>query len=104
MIRLIDGRRMQCKDIPDDLFLEAVRLTRRPWGWAMRWDVQVALEVVLGPIPVRIVLAKARRLIQAKRMGGCPCGCRGDFELPETYTAPDRSAWVDRLLDSVQES
>jgi hypothetical protein len=84
-IRLIDGRRMQCKDIPDEAFLDAVR--RAPgtsaMNWRMRWDVHAELEEAIGSVPVNLLLAKARKLIGAGKMGGCPCGCRGDWHLPE---------------------
>jgi hypothetical protein len=80
-VRLVDGRPMQCKDIPDDEFLQAV--LRVPGtsviGWRMRWDVHAELETVLGPIPEKLLLAKARRLMDRGLLGGCPCGCRGDY-------------------------
>lgn len=87
-IRLINGRRMQCKDIPDEAFLDAVRRTPAcdgtltPESWRMRWNVHAELERVLGPIPENLLLAKARKLMAARKLGGCPCGCRGDYHLP----------------------
>ncbi|MEV6791261.1 hypothetical protein AB0M87_04500 [Streptomyces sp. NPDC051320] len=85
-IRLVDGRPMQCKHIPDDVFLEAVRRTPGTGGsnnWRMRWEVQAALEAQLGHIPERLFLAKARQLHDARKLGGCMCGCRGDYHLTE---------------------
>lgn len=84
-IRLIDGRRMQCKDIPDAAFLEAVHHSpgTSSQNWRMRWDVHATLEAALGPIPENLLLAKARKLIDAGKLGGCPCGCRGDWHLPD---------------------
>lgn len=80
------GRLMQCKDIPDQAFLDAVQGTpgtsKRRGAWRMRWNVQATLEVVLGPIPERLFLAKARKLMTRRLLGGCPCGCRGDYHLP----------------------
>lgn len=88
-IRLINGRRMQCKDIPDDVFLGAVR--RSPGtstqNWRNRWEVHVTLEEAVGWIPENLLLAKARKLIAAGKLGGCPCGCRGDWHLPEECNA-----------------
>lgn len=87
-IRMVGDRRMQCKDIPDDVFLDAVRRTPAvddsldPSSWRMRWSVHEELERVLGFVPERLLLAKARKLMAAKRLGGCPCGCRGDYHLP----------------------
>lgn len=88
-IRLIDGRRMQCKDIPDEVFLDAVRRTpgTASGNWRMRWNVQSALESVIGPVPENLFLAKARRLFAKGLLGGCDCGCRGDYHLPQECNA-----------------
>jgi hypothetical protein len=91
-IRMIEGRRMQCKDIPDGVFVAAVRLAPSIGGyggWRMRWDVQPLLEEQLGPIPERLFLAKAAKLIDRGLLGGCPCGCRGDFHPADECTASD---------------
>jgi len=32
-------------------------------------------------LPGRLVLAKMSKLIRAGLVSGCPCGCRGDFEI-----------------------
>lgn len=91
-IRLVDGWRMQCKDIPDSVFLDAVRRTpgNPSVNWRTRWDVQVALETAIGNVPENLFLAKVRRLITKGVMGGCDCGCRGDYHLPEECVDPDR--------------
>jgi hypothetical protein len=87
-IRLIGNRRMQCKDIPDSVFLGAVLRTPGNFGstapdaWRMRWNVHAELEATIGPVPENLLLAKARKLIAAGKLGGCPCGCRGDYHLP----------------------
>ncbi|WP_330335636.1 hypothetical protein OHS33_39045 (plasmid) [Streptomyces sp. NBC_00536] len=89
-IRLIAGRRMQCKDIPDDTLRDAVRRTPQRWPLRpgtvptrMSWDVHAELETVTGPIPDKLFLAKIRRLFAKGILGGCDCGCRGDFHLIE---------------------
>lgn len=87
-IRMIGDRQMQCKDIPDIEFLNAVRRTQAPGHWRMRWNVQAELEKVTGPIPSNLLLAKARKLIGARKLGGCPCGCRGDYHPPEECYDP----------------
>lgn len=90
-IRMVGGRRMQCKDIPDETFLDAVRRTKAPGGsWRMRWHVQAALEQDIGPVPENLFVAKARKLIAAGKIGGCPCGCRGDYHPPEECNDPRR--------------
>lgn len=80
-IRLIDGRRMQCKDIPDEVFMTAVHRTvgTPSQNWRMRWEIHAAIEEALGWIPEKLLLAKAHKLIAAGKMGGCDCGCRGDW-------------------------
>jgi hypothetical protein len=87
-IRMLGTRRMQCKDIPDEVFLGAVLRTPasdgtlNPASWRMRWNVHAELEATIGFVPDNLLLAKARKLIAAKKLGGCPCGCRGDYHLP----------------------
>ena len=80
-IRMIGDRRMQCKDIPDEVFLDAVR--RAPGskycGWRNSWEVHAELEATIGPVPEKLLIAKARVLIARRLMGGCGCGCRGDW-------------------------
>jgi hypothetical protein len=86
-IRMVDGRRMQCKDIPDEVFLDAVRRTAgvggsfAPEAWRMRWHVEAELEKETGPIPERLLLAKAKKLTLRGLLGGCYCGCRGDYHI-----------------------
>lgn len=75
---------MKCSDIPDDAFLAAVDATDPMGpaaGWRSRWAVRETLQARLGiEIPENLFMAKARKLIAKKKMDGCPCGCRGDFE------------------------
>lgn len=105
---------MQCKDIPDEVFLDAVRTAGRLLGTraAFSWSVSCVLAGhpehleqlpaagghVLGYqcFPWRLIRAKAAKLIGAERMDGCPCGCRGDFvALPP---AVERETPVQRLV------
>lgn len=80
---------MKAADIPDAAFLDAVRSTRAVDGsfdsehWRMRGEVKATLESGMGTqIPEKLFLAKARRLMNRGLLGGCPCGCRGDYHLP----------------------
>ena len=93
-IRMVGGRRMQCKDVPDEAFIDAVRRAGEPGRWRMRWNVHELLEQEIGPVPENLFLAKARKLIARGLMDGCACGCRGDFELPEEQVAE----WDRRLI------
>ena len=89
--RTIGAHLMKAADITADAFLAAVDDAARLRGFSMatRWDVAAVLaghpeDVGENPVdypevPERVVLAKARKLIRQGRMGGCACGCRGDF-------------------------
>lgn len=102
---------MQCKDISDLEFLEAVETARQILGpgpqfrasenivrWVNRWDVLYVLsgypEYVVEwwirvdileefLLPSKLILAKARKLMRKGLLDGCDCGCRGDFVLTE---------------------
>jgi hypothetical protein len=87
------------RDIPDEVFLAAVWKAggRGEYnGWAMRWNVDRILggfgpdddlsEGVPG-VPWKVSLQKAKRLIKRGLMGGCDCGCRGDYYLTEAGKA-----------------
>jgi hypothetical protein len=98
---------MQCKDIPDEVFLDAIRTASRlrGGGWAMYWDVGCVLtghDEHVGDLnahhaftpsecmPGNLIRAKAKKLIDRRRMDGCPCGCRGDFEVLDANGVPER--------------
>lgn len=85
-IRMVGDRRMQCKDIPDETFLDAVRATPSGYSgdWRNRHKVQATLEQAIGPVPENLFLAKARRLGERGLLGGCTrCSCLGDYHLSE---------------------
>lgn len=72
---------MQCKDIPEIPILQF--LADRPGVWC-NWyfgnnnDVTNAMP---AGTPGKVKIAKMRRLIERGLVDGCPCGCRGDFQL-----------------------
>jgi hypothetical protein len=88
---------VKASDITDEAFLAAIGtvLRKRPGIaglGANRWDIAAVLDghpewvgLVQATdgtsvsIPEKVVLAKAKRLVQRGLIGGCPCGCRGDF-------------------------
>lgn len=94
---------MQAKDIADEAMIEAVRACNEarcdypmdagyhggrpgygydPDNTKGHWANRVDLAGLFPEAPEKVVLAKLRSLIKRKLMTGCPCGCRGDFELP----------------------
>ena len=70
---------MKASDIDDAAFLRAVQREQvaNGGGWAMRWDVAEHFP----DVPEKVLLAKARRLMRRGFLDGCPCGCRGDYEV-----------------------
>jgi hypothetical protein len=79
----------QYKDLKDDAFLGAVCRAARGRAVASARDVQAELESVLGPVPPGLFFAKARWLIARRVLGGCACGCQGDFHLPRNCPTPE---------------
>lgn len=93
------------RDIPDRVMLGLVDQLQHtlydPWlnvryrsHWVSQWDLAGALRLLGyrahhgdGEMPSALVLAKATRLIGRHLLDGCPCGCRGDFELTEAGKA-----------------
>jgi hypothetical protein len=41
--------------------------------------VQETLETSFGHVPTNLLLAKARKVEAKGLLGGCTCGCRGDW-------------------------
>lgn len=69
---------MQCKDIDSCELLKFIGAKQRELGrWVLTWD----LEPPYSELPDRLFRAKARKLIDRGLLDGCPCGCRGDYEL-----------------------
>lgn len=85
---------MQCKDIPDGAVLTFLseRHDEFPSATWFRSDDYKPSNSVVNAMPVgtnaKLALAKMRTLIRRGLVTGCPCGCRGDFEL----TAAGREA------------
>lgn len=66
--------------VDTDEFLDFIRTKGQgnPAGWVNRRDV----EEHWPDIPPKVLLAKARSLLKRGLLGGCGCGCRGDFHIP----------------------
>ncbi len=77
---------MQCKDVPDDVFLTVVRDIRDEQGRTfVSWR---RIEQAFPDVPFKVLLAKARKLIRRGLLNGCACGCSGSFEI--TYAGSAR--------------
>ncbi|MFG3170555.1 hypothetical protein [Streptomyces sp. NPDC048200] len=89
-LRFVGERRMQCKDISDAVLIGAIRRTKpvTTGGWRMLGHVRDELEATIGWVPRNLLMAKLRKVCDTGQVGGCPCGCRGDFHLPEDCGDP----------------
>lgn len=73
----------QCKDISDRPILEFLLSHKGNWcNWYFGDERDVHLAMPENT-PEKLVLAKMRMLIRRGAVTGCPCGCRGDFEITE---------------------
>lgn len=97
--------RMQAKDVPDLPVLEFIHRVQTEgvqpppgqmeWSAGERWHhvtwfnygdeipTNSVMRAMPEGTPEKVVLAKMRRLIERELVDGCPCGCRGDFELTD---------------------
>jgi hypothetical protein len=85
---------VQAKDIPDSAVLEYLADRQGKWTclWygyfrdevgfedTSVWDVYYSMP---DGTPRKVALAKMRSLHRRKLVGGCSCGCRGDFEITD---------------------
>lgn len=79
--------KLQCKDIPTKPILEFVR---DHGGIGCVWFKVVpdgftrSVRLAMPPdLPDNLILAKMSNMIRKGLLDGCPCGCRGDYELAE---------------------
>lgn len=71
--------RPQVKHVSTETVFAGIRAVRRndpdpDYRWASLWTLADHLQ-----IHESLLLAKLRRLISRGEIGGCTCGCRGDF-------------------------
>lgn len=67
---------MKASDITDEQILAAIdEIIKQGGCWASRWEIYAKFP----GFPEKVVQAKLRRMVYKKRLGGCACGCRGDF-------------------------
>lgn len=76
---------MKASDIPDKDILEYLSARQGEWTglWFGGFDGRDVYEAVPNGTPSKIVLAKMRALYKRGLVGGCTCGCRGDFEITD---------------------
>lgn len=72
----------QAKHLSVDDVLAVIRRLETDGAWSgkrRRWVNRWEVEAEFADFPWKVVLAKCRSLLKRKVIGGCPCGCRGDF-------------------------
>jgi hypothetical protein len=83
---------MQCKDIPDRPILEFLARQDCPATWGEGYFMSTVRDAMPPGTPDRLQRAKMARLIRRGLVGGCDCGCRGDYEITEK--GRDWLAWA----------
>jgi len=69
---------VKTSDLSDERVLAVVSEIVADRGYpADRWSVAARC----ADVPEKIVYAKLRRLVKRGLLTGCPCGCRGDYEV-----------------------
>jgi len=77
---------VKTKDISDKAVLEY--LAQFQGKWTSLWygnlsDVNDVYYAMPKDTPPKVALSKMKRLHARGLVGGCPCGCRGDFEITD---------------------
>ena len=80
---------MQAKNISDKTILELLAAHQGQWSF---WNDNTLsfpneghkeYEIVPVGFPLKILHAKFKKLMKRGFIGGCACGCRGDFEITD---------------------
>ena len=69
---------MKAADLDTEVFMNAVDQAAGG-AFAFWWEVAAVLRLRYPDVPEKVVLAKGRKLIRRGVLGGCSCGCRGDW-------------------------
>lgn len=69
---------VKASDITDKQVYQAIATIKRDKQQqvAFLWDIQE----IFSEMPHKVVLAKLKTMVAKKRLEGCACGCRGDFQ------------------------
>ena len=76
---------MQAKDVSTEDVLRFLAEHQGRWStWFGEGDgMPNVCRAMPEGTPSKVALAKMRQLHRAGLVGGCPCGCRGDFEITD---------------------
>ena len=73
---------MKASDISDERIMQAVKETQGICG-VPHWSSLYQINENLKEFPEKVILAKLKSMVKKKKLKGCTCGCRGDFEILE---------------------
>jgi len=96
---------VKASDIPNDDILMAIRKHMRPIGSSI-WDIFSEFP----SFPEKVIRAKLDKMVRRNVLGGCCCGCRGDFTIigedtPESEASKQRrEVFNERLLMAREDS
>lgn len=69
---------MKCEDISTAEVCRIISLTQQR---EKRWANLSEIAAAFPGCPPKLLLAKLRQMVKRYYLNGCPCGCRGDFDL-----------------------
>ncbi len=76
--------RLQTKDIPEKPILEFLAQHQGEWStWGKGYSMPTVSDAMPDNTPDKLKLSKMRSLHKRGLVGGCDCGCRGDFEITD---------------------
>lgn len=75
-------KQLQCKDIPTLPILQLMASEPDHWWYWFEGNWSITPAMPEGT-PSKLVRAKMNQLIHKGIIDGCPCGCRGDYELTD---------------------
>lgn len=86
----MDSKKYQVKDIDKNKVLEEFAKHQGKWAFVyddnvISWGVgkDEVISNILTSYPRKVVLEFFKKMINKGYLGGCACGCRGDFEITD---------------------
>lgn len=77
-------KKVQCKDLSTIIILKFLAKYQGRWStWGEGYVMPTVQDAMPKGTPEKLQLAKMRSLHKRELVGGCPCGCRGDWEITD---------------------
>ncbi len=74
---------MKCSEISNIIILEFLALHQGTWATWGSSSSMPTVQDVMSKIPHKLQRSKMRQLQKRGFVGGCDCGCRGDYEITD---------------------